>query len=266
MTHQARNLSEAELGALLWTIQPTGGTENADYCHMLGMGKPFGMGVVKLMPSLYLIDRTKRYGKLFDEQGWELGVVEASPRVFIEQFKAYMAQELELTPGSFWDHTRVKMLLSMMDWNTAQSRLGDRQHQYMDLERDAPRYREHFVLPDALNVNRQASFTNPIPPQPQQVAPVSMPPMPKLSKTVPGVGDTVKGKLQDYTANKYIFLTVDGYSDLVEGYISPEEVVKAGKNYSNGFPSNSIKLIVQEVTQNGDRWMVVCQFVLHDKK
>lgn len=51
------NLSEWELGALCYAIQPS-----LDYRHKIGMGKPLGLGSVHIEPvGLFLVNRVKRY-------------------------------------------------------------------------------------------------------------------------------------------------------------------------------------------------------------
>lgn len=51
------NLSEAELSLLLFCLRPAG-----DFYHKLGMGKPLGLGTVRIDPAgLFLIDRQQRY-------------------------------------------------------------------------------------------------------------------------------------------------------------------------------------------------------------
>lgn len=51
------NLTEWELGLLCFAVQPT-----TDYRHKIGMGKPLGLGQIKIDPvSLLKIDREKRY-------------------------------------------------------------------------------------------------------------------------------------------------------------------------------------------------------------
>ncbi len=51
------NLTETELGLLCRSLQPSDG-----FHHKLGMGKPLGLGTVKIQPlGLFLIDRKKRY-------------------------------------------------------------------------------------------------------------------------------------------------------------------------------------------------------------
>ena len=62
------NLQDHELGALLWVlILP--GEPGTNYYHKLGMGKPLGMGTVKIEPKLYISNRIKRYKRLFDNTG-----------------------------------------------------------------------------------------------------------------------------------------------------------------------------------------------------
>lgn len=66
------NLTKVELGALIWVL--TLG-DDPDARHQLGMGKPFGLGVVQLQPKLVLTSRTSadenkgRYRRLFDDKG-----------------------------------------------------------------------------------------------------------------------------------------------------------------------------------------------------
>jgi CRISPR-associated protein (TIGR03986 family) len=60
------NLSDIELGALIWAINLG---KDPDARHQLGMGKPLGLGVVKLEPTLTLTLRQERYSKLFNEDG-----------------------------------------------------------------------------------------------------------------------------------------------------------------------------------------------------
>lgn len=72
------NLSDVELGALLWVLSLSSdksqtletGKPDETYCFSLGMGKPFGMGAVKIDYKLYLSDRIARYSQLFDRKGW----------------------------------------------------------------------------------------------------------------------------------------------------------------------------------------------------
>ncbi len=59
------NLSSVELGALLWALELPG-EAGRQYCHKVGMGKPVGLGSVKVKATLHLSDRqAARYRQLF---------------------------------------------------------------------------------------------------------------------------------------------------------------------------------------------------------
>jgi CRISPR/Cas system CSM-associated protein Csm3 (group 7 of RAMP superfamily) len=56
------NLTERELALLLYALRPT-----PAFRHLLGMGKPLGLGRVEISPlGLFLVDRQQRYGEEFD--------------------------------------------------------------------------------------------------------------------------------------------------------------------------------------------------------
>jgi len=51
------NLTEHELGALLYSLQPT-----TNFQHKIGLGKPIGLGSIKVEPlGVFLVDRPSRY-------------------------------------------------------------------------------------------------------------------------------------------------------------------------------------------------------------
>jgi len=65
------NLSEVELGALLWALDLP-----AEHAHKLGMAKPLGLGSVRMTPTLHVHERISRYRSLFAEDGWQLGATQ----------------------------------------------------------------------------------------------------------------------------------------------------------------------------------------------
>ncbi len=161
------NLSERELGALCWALHPLGDSKKT-YCHSLGMGKPLGMGAVKLDATLHLTDRSKRYGSLFNkEEGntWQTGAAEgqqishrATLKSLTQAFEQHVLEELR--PGQPCHHLsdlkRIGMLLKMMEWpGFPPDSLGDR---YLDKDkrpntrympiRPTNEYRDRPVLPD----------------------------------------------------------------------------------------------------------------------
>jgi len=158
------NLSDRELGALCWALHPLGDSTK-EYCHHLGMGKPLGMGAVKLEATLYLTDRPARYGSLFDGDNWQTGTStreSLSDRAILEhrtrEFEQHVLEVLGLNTRCQHLHQvkRIGMLLKLMEWPgypadpnggrflTAQNRPNTR---YMTIQ---PRneYRDRPVLPD----------------------------------------------------------------------------------------------------------------------
>ncbi|MDZ7343310.1 MAG: TIGR03986 family CRISPR-associated RAMP protein, partial [candidate division KSB1 bacterium] len=119
------NLSEIELGALCWILHPFG-DENQEYCHSLGMGKPFGMGASKLEAKLYVSDRSKRYNQLFGQSGdwhtgYDVGVSLTSRETLkklIQPFEKHLIDALkpDRPCQHLYDLRRVSMLLKMLEW------------------------------------------------------------------------------------------------------------------------------------------------------
>lgn len=117
------NLLDRELGALCWALHPVG--PSAAYRHRLGMGKPFGMGVVALDATLHLIDRRRRYATLFDGDQWELGHAgapsqlgdPATLRALTKPFEQHVLAELgQSSATALADLPRMAMFLRMLEW------------------------------------------------------------------------------------------------------------------------------------------------------
>lgn len=156
------NLLPAELGLLWWTIAlPV--ADGREYCHKLGMGKPLGLGAVKLEPTLNLVDSKTRYNILFDAQEnptqWANGVGKLTQQALdeaVSNFETFILRRSKRPEGKLADTERVQMLLAMLAWpgpNPANTR-------YMEIEREDPQakrgktneYKERPVLPDPLHV------------------------------------------------------------------------------------------------------------------
>ncbi|MEO1286655.1 MAG: TIGR03986 family CRISPR-associated RAMP protein [Chloroflexota bacterium] len=134
------NLNPQELGALAWalTLDNDLSSDKLESYHMLGMGKPHGMGVVELHPRLTLIDRSHRYANLFDEKSngaWQLGKKSGDMSEFIAVFKDAVHQH---TGVAFDDHWRIQQLRAMLRLQPQHSDFT-----YMALEE----FRERIVLP-----------------------------------------------------------------------------------------------------------------------
>lgn len=104
------NLTDIELGALAWVLLLGSEDHHPNARHMLGMGKPFGMGVVKLDAHLVLRDRQERYKSLFSDMDWSNGDVSANVDEFIHQFVEFILK----TVGESYS-TRMQELLTMLE-------------------------------------------------------------------------------------------------------------------------------------------------------
>jgi hypothetical protein len=150
------NLSDAELGALLWALRLPGALDK-QYRHSLGMGKPFGMGAVQIDAGLMLGDRQRRYRALFDGDQWCAGSVEASARIdeFIAVFDKLIRSQIgAVNQARLSDIERIQMLLRMLEWPGPDKGLTE----YMQIERPGARdkkndYKGRPVLPDPLHID-----------------------------------------------------------------------------------------------------------------
>ncbi len=138
------NLSNIELGALLWVLDVA---QDDQYRLSLGMGKPLGMGAVKIEHQLYLSKRQARYESLFANQSWKTGEELESDPNFMSEFENDMAVKLEHI-GSFKTHHRIKMLLSMLKWQDIPKVTDTR---YMEIERENDKSKGYLCQPTKPN-------------------------------------------------------------------------------------------------------------------
>ncbi|MCL5673513.1 MAG: RAMP superfamily CRISPR-associated protein [Deltaproteobacteria bacterium] len=108
------NLSDIELGALLFAVDLP-----EHYAHKIGMGKPIGLGSIRINAKLYLSDRQKRYKNLFAE--WN-GLEEKNGEIknIKLKFEQFILKELDNGTGkykSLWDTERLKEFARMLDFN-----------------------------------------------------------------------------------------------------------------------------------------------------
>jgi CRISPR-associated protein (TIGR03986 family) len=161
------NLTDEELGALLWVLDLAQDKQNRFYVNVngeeeyrfsLGMGKPLGMGAVKITHKLWLSKRKEeRYKNLFDVNGnyWETGVCndteEEAKYLCMELFKCYVLKGIGENPDNkLEDIQRIKMLLKMLSFPgkpRASVRYMKIKHQHNGNE-----YDERPVLPNPLDV------------------------------------------------------------------------------------------------------------------
>lgn len=131
------NLSNEELGALLWVLQ-LGASEK--HRLKLGMGKPLGMGAVKVVPTLRLIDRAARYGNLFDADKWDAGLKSEEENRRVQQdavaaFERFVLDKIEV-PGvrRIEELDRIRQLRAMLSWPGP----SPMQTRYLEIERPDP--------------------------------------------------------------------------------------------------------------------------------
>jgi CRISPR-associated protein (TIGR03986 family) len=138
------NLSNAELGVLLWVLslssdkseQLQTGKVSERYCFSLGMGKPLGMGAVTIDYELYLSDRPQRYQNLFESAGWEKAERIATTQEqqnFVNDFEAFILHsehgisENDHPQGKratkLREVPRIEMLLAMLQSDTPDERV-----------------------------------------------------------------------------------------------------------------------------------------------
>jgi len=117
------NLSDEELGALLFALDLPEGC-----FHKLGMGKPLGLGSIKITPSLYISDKKNQYKSLFNNTDIEKSDI-SEIKV---KFEKYILENIEDKKiENLWEVDRIKQLKTMLDFNTGKKL--ERQNDYMNI-------------------------------------------------------------------------------------------------------------------------------------
>lgn len=144
------DLDNRELGVLLWILNLAA---DEGYRLKLGMGKPLGLGSVKVTHTLHLVDREARYACLFAGDSWGLGEKDTEARATIEEeaiqaFEKWILQDATLNPGkatSLSEVPRIQQLSFLLSWpgrDKEESRYLEIQH-----PQNGPEYRDRKVLP-----------------------------------------------------------------------------------------------------------------------
>ncbi|MCX7724557.1 MAG: TIGR03986 family CRISPR-associated RAMP protein [Thermodesulfovibrio sp.] len=129
------NLSSIELGAILFVLELPAGC-----VHKIGMGKPLGLGSIKISTKLYLSDRKKRYEELFSE--WNSLTLENNTEKFKKAFEDYVKKHIgQSDTKSLWENERLKKLKTMLSWT---NKPPYQKTEYLELEK----FRERRVLPE----------------------------------------------------------------------------------------------------------------------
>jgi CRISPR-associated protein (TIGR03986 family) len=150
------NLSTVELGALLWVLELA--TKDT-YRLKIGMGKPLGMGAIRLSVRLMLSDRFLRYRQLFDGDMWDEAHLadEDAMRSAVAEFERFVLQSLgEKTARRLEELERIQSLLALLSWPGP----DPQKTRYLEIEHADPsakrgkrnEYKERPVLPTPLSV------------------------------------------------------------------------------------------------------------------
>lgn len=132
------NLTEAELGAVLWGLTVCG---DGNFRLKLGMVKPFGLGTVRLQTTLHLSNRKRRYQNIlgeWDESQEYPDEVQPYVAAFEEKIWEALPEEARSGAHSFRSLKRIRKLLLMLRWP------GPGDTEYMKLEE----FKQRPVLPD----------------------------------------------------------------------------------------------------------------------
>lgn len=155
------NLTSEELGALMWVFDQAA-KENMRL--KIGMGKPLGMGAIKIVPTLYTTQPKERYASLIENSKWADGTTRQDNLALksTEEFSNRMLVALnEDVPSEkqlkrFTESRRILALLTMLQWPGPDKEWT----RYMEIEHPdsrAPRgkvneYKERPVLPSPFGV------------------------------------------------------------------------------------------------------------------
>jgi CRISPR-associated protein (TIGR03986 family) len=146
------NLKPEELGALVWILN----IANDENIRLkIGMGKPLGMGSIKIRANLVSCNPTDKYAGLLNNNQWISEAQEDAElaNVVTQKFIECMNSELTM---EFMKHPRIRALLIMLQWpgpNKDDTR-------YMEIEHPDTRekrgkrneYKERPVLPAPFGV------------------------------------------------------------------------------------------------------------------
>ena len=153
------NLTKEELGSLLFVLNLP---EN--HYHKLGMGKPHGLGSIKIIPKLYIksfSQETNPYTTLFEDDQWHTTRRKEEIKSYIDAFNQYILKELEEKVQDLWQTKRLKELLNMLDWGNTTKTDWLEKTRYMEISRKTQEgkplneYRSRPVLPKPSEVIKE---------------------------------------------------------------------------------------------------------------
>jgi len=177
---------------LLWVLE-LGANEH--YRLKVGMGKPLGMGSVKVTPTLHLIDRVARYSTLFDGDDWASGLqseetAQRLQRVAIDVFERFVLDQVAPSKKELRELNRIGQLLAMLSWpgpDPTQTRYMEIKHP----ETSRNEYARRPVLPSPLSlIGSSEPAEKSVPAKPSPTAPRAPLPKPSSMTTIAEVKKT----------------------------------------------------------------------------
>ncbi|MDZ4711298.1 MAG: TIGR03986 family CRISPR-associated RAMP protein [bacterium] len=142
------NLSDEELGAILFALDLPEGCN-----HKIGMGKPLGLGSIKITCSLHLSKRETRYNEIFSE--WTDSLPESdNVKEFKNKFADYVLKQLnkdvsvKYTAENLWAEERMRELRRMLTFNHG---IDEDKISYMTIK-NGNDFRTRRVLPKPTDV------------------------------------------------------------------------------------------------------------------
>jgi cold shock CspA family protein len=176
------NLSLVELGALLWVLDKA---QDDALRLKLGMGKPRGMGAVRIEHSLRRTVRSQRYKQLFDGHNWMNGAQpedDLADRA-VGEFETLILEDRALNPTgatSLEQIDRIQALLAMLSWPGPDAAKTD----YLLIEhpQHGNQYKDRPVLPDPLALVEGQRVE---PPPAQRTVKPSAHPAPRPKPSIP---------------------------------------------------------------------------------
>lgn len=144
------NMSKIELGALLFALKLP-----EECAHKIGMGKPIGLGSIKITPHLFVSDRKERYSTIFDGVNWKLGEEEQNEEkvkgftsAFEKEILGRISSEERKRAECLWDTYRLSQLKTLLNIEKGRDLENKNKIEYMML----PEFRSRNVLPHASDI------------------------------------------------------------------------------------------------------------------
>jgi len=236
------NLSDVELGALLWLLEMAA---DDGYRLKLGMAKPLGLGAVKVESTLHLTDRPTRYAHLFEGDGWAIGERSDADDVWkdaVQDFEQRVLNDRELNPRgatALKDVERIQMLCFMLFWPGPEP--APEKTCYLEIEhpQHGNEYKERLVLPTPAGILQSEQTHTPISPQRLQSKSEPPPPLPQVVSHPASVeeikkGDLLEGRVEAVESNRVL---IDlGVAKGSMGLTQLDNLVRRDKYFKEMYP------------------------------